>query len=129
MTESQVKIETFQNLLIDIATSGNHEEEDYKKLRAELIENKEINNLLPNFVQTNRTKSQFWQFIKRKFSSYGERRAFIWAEISKALTYLETKQNGIINETATPLKNSIKNTLIWSGQKQCKEKPMTQRVQ
>lgn len=101
MTELQVKIEKFQNLLIEIATGRTREEEDYKKLRKELVGNNEIKNLLPFFVETNRTTAQFWQFIKGKFSSYAERRTYIWTEFSKVLNYLETKQNGIIDESTT----------------------------
>lgn len=97
MTELQEKIESFQNLLVDIATSGNRTEEDenFKQIRASLIGNNEIKDHLPDFVKTNRTVAQFWQFIKGKFSNYAERRTFIWNEFAKTLDYVETKQNGI----------------------------------
>lgn len=103
MTELQEKIESFQNLLVDIATSGNRpdEEDNFKQLRNVLIGNNEIKDLLPDFVKTNRTVAQFWQFIKAKYSSYAERRTFIWAEFYKVLKYVETKQNGIIAKSAT----------------------------
>ena len=103
MTELQEKIESFQNLLVDIATSGNRPEEEvnFKQLRTVLIGNNEIKDLLPDFVKTNRTVAQFWQFIKSKYSSYAERRAFLWTEFSKVLNYVETKQNGIIAKSAT----------------------------
>ena len=52
-------------------------------------------------MQTNRTTPQFWQFIKLKFPTYGERRNYLWTEFSKALNYLETNQRGIINESTT----------------------------
>jgi hypothetical protein len=97
MTELQEKIESFQNLLIDIATSGNRPEEDenFKQLRTALIGNIEINNQLPDFVKTNRSVSQFWQFIKRKFSTYTDRKDYIWNEFASVLDYIEAKQNGI----------------------------------
>jgi hypothetical protein len=103
MTELQEKIESFQNLLVDIATSGNRpeEEENFKKLRTSLIGNKEIENHLPDFVKTNRTVAQFWQFIKGKISSYAERRTYIWDEFATVLNYLEAKQNGIIDNVKT----------------------------
>jgi hypothetical protein len=103
MTELQEKIESFQNLLVDIATSGNRpdEEENFKKLRNALIANNEIINQLPDFVKTNRTVAQFWQFIKGKFSSYAERRTYLWDEFATVLNFLEAKQNGIIDNANT----------------------------
>ena len=101
MTELEIKIETLQNLLISIATGGSGEDEDFKKLRAELLNNNEINKILPDFIQTNRTTAQFWQFIKFKFSTYTERRNYIWSEFSKSLNYAEGKQKGIIDDSTT----------------------------
>ena len=101
MTDLQIKIETLQNMLIAIATGGGGEEDDYKKLRAELILNNQIKKYLPDFIQTNRTTGQFWQFIKFKFPSYAERRNYIWTEFSKVLNYIETKQKGIIDESTS----------------------------
>jgi len=103
MTELQEKIESFKNLLVDIATSGNRpdEEENFKKLRTVLIANNEIKNQLPDFVKTTRTVSQFWQFIKGKFKTYAERKDFIWNEFSAVLDYIEEKQNGNIYNIKT----------------------------
>lgn len=103
MTELQEKIESFQNLLVEIATSGNRpdEEENFKKLRNALIGNNEIINQLPDFVKTNRTVAQFWQFIKGKFSSYAERRTYLWNEFATVLNFLEAKQNGIVDNVNT----------------------------
>lgn len=97
MTELQEKIQSFQNLLVDIATSGNRpeEEENFKKLRNDLIGNNEIINQLPDFVKTNRTVAQFWQFIKGKFSSYAERRTYLWNEFATVLNLLEAKKMGL----------------------------------
>jgi hypothetical protein len=99
MTELQIKIETLQSLMIEIATGGSGDDNEYKKLRAELLGNTEIIGLLPDFLQTNRTTGQFWQFIKFKFSTYAERRHFLWNEFSNVLNYIETKQNGIIDQS------------------------------
>ena len=115
MTELQEKIESFQNLLVDIATSGNRpeEEENFKQLRTSLIGNNEVKDHLPDFVKTNRTVAQFWQFIKGKFSSYAERRTFIWNEFAIVLDYVETKQNGIIDSgKASSQTETMKDKLI-----------------
>ena len=50
MTELQIKIETLQNLMIEIATGGSGDDEEYKKLRAELLGNTIIKRLLPDFL-------------------------------------------------------------------------------
>lgn len=115
MTELQEKIESFQNLLVDIATSGNRpdEEENFKKLRTVLIANNEIKNQLPDFVKTTRTVSQFWQFIKGKFKTYAERKEFIWNEFSAVLNYIEEKQNGnIYNIKTSGQTETMKDKLI-----------------
>lgn len=101
MTDLQIKIETLQNMLIAIATGGSCEEDEYKNLRTELINTDDIKKQLPDFLQTNRTTGQFWQFIKFKFPNYAERRNYLWAEFSRALNYVETKQKGFIDESTT----------------------------
>lgn len=115
MTELQEKIESFQNLLVDIATSGNRpdEEENFKKLRTVLIANSEIKNQLPDFVKTTRTVSQFWQYIKGKFKTYAERKEFIWNEFSAVLDYLEEKQNSnVYNIKTSGQTETMKDKLI-----------------
>lgn len=101
MKDLQTKIETLQNLLIAIATGGSCEDEDYKNLRNELLNNTEIKSYLPEFLLTIRTSGQFWQFIKFKFSTYVERRQYLWNEFSNVLNYIETKQNGIIDKSTS----------------------------
>jgi hypothetical protein len=103
MTDLQLEIETLQNMLIAIATSnssaGNNSE--YQRFRTNFINNTEINNLIPDFLKTNRTTEQFWQFIKYKFGSYAERRNYIWTEFTKVLNFLESKQKGIVDNSTS----------------------------
>jgi hypothetical protein len=82
------KIETFQNLLVDISTGG-ESQADYQTIRSELLSNSLIKDVLPSFLATNRTPAQFWQFIKGKFPTYAERRTFLWDSFSKALVIAE----------------------------------------
>lgn len=56
------------------------------------MSNPTFKELLPNWIITNRNLDQFWQFIKYKFSTYAERRNFIYSELNPLLHYLETKQ-------------------------------------
>src|SRR5699024_6697971 len=51
--------------------------------------NSTLEDLVPQFVRTNRNLSQFWQFIKYKFKHYAERRDFIWGEFNPLLDALE----------------------------------------
>jgi superfamily II DNA/RNA helicase len=101
MNDLQLKVETLQNMLISIATGGSEDADEYKKLRAELIANVELSKLLPKFLQTNRTTEQFWQFIKFQYSTYAERRNFIWSEFTDVLNYLESKQKGVLDESTS----------------------------
>ncbi|MFM2284878.1 MAG: hypothetical protein RLZZ543_375 [Bacteroidota bacterium] len=115
MTELQEKIESFKNFIVYIATTfcRSEEEENYKQLRTFLIGNDEIKDHLPDFVKTNRSVAQFWQFIKTKFTSYSERRTFIWSEFTSVLDYIETKQNGNIDKTkSSGQTESMKEKLI-----------------
>lgn len=109
MSELQLSVEAFQNLLVDVATANNRDDITYKKLRKELIDKDEIKSLLPDFIFTARTVEQFWQFIKRKFDNYSDRRVFIWGEFTSILDYLETAQNGLVNE-------SLSSTLVKFNQ-------------
>jgi len=89
--EQLIRIETFKNLLIGIATGGGFNDEDYKSIRLELLGIEEISSLLPEFTKTNRNCHEFWQFIKFKFKTYAERRTYIADEFSKLLDYIEQK--------------------------------------
>ena len=51
-------------------------------------------------MKTTRTIDQFWNFIKGRFSTYQERREFLWGEFAPVLNYLEKK-------TTSPLEESI----------------------
>lgn len=53
MKEIQTKIETLQNMLTDIATGGSGIDDEFKKLRSDLLSIDEINDLIPDFVKTN----------------------------------------------------------------------------
>jgi hypothetical protein len=97
MTDLQIDIESLQNMLIAIATGSRGDNAEYQRLRSNLIHNDEINKLLPDFLRTNRSTAQFWQFIKFKFGSYAERRDYIWNEFLGILNYIESKQKGIID--------------------------------
>lgn len=93
-------VEYFQNNLVSKATGGDFDNQSYTYIRTKLINNKELENLLPNWIETNRTIQQFWSFIKLKYNHYIERREFLWNEFAPVLNYLEKK-------STSPLEKSI----------------------
>lgn len=93
-------VQYFQNGIVSRAVGGSFDDQLYSAVRTKLIENKSIEQLLPSWIKTKRTVDQFWDFIKGRFSTYAERKAFLWEEFSPALNYLEGK-------TTSPLKTSI----------------------
>lgn len=101
MDNLQSKIERLQDLLESRATGGFGDDKEYKSLRNDLLINTQIKSLLPKFLEANRTIEQFWQFIKYEYSTYAERRKYIWDEFSKVLNYLEFKERSVIDNIAT----------------------------
>jgi len=81
--------EALQNLLISQATGGNEDDAEFVRLRQMMLANPALEPLLPRFLRTCRNLSQFWQFIKFKFSTYAERRDYIWGEFRPMLEAVE----------------------------------------
>jgi hypothetical protein len=84
------KAQYLQNMLINFATGNDAKNAEYQELRQHFLSNPAIKSKLPSWVRTKRDLSEFWQFIKFKFSTYAERRSYIWDEFSPLLEYLET---------------------------------------
>lgn len=86
------RAEYLLNMLITFSTGGQAEESDYTQIRRHFLSNPMYENLIPRWIKTNRNLDQFWQFIKHEYSSYAERRRFLWEQLNPLLEYLETKQ-------------------------------------
>jgi hypothetical protein len=86
--------ELLQNILLSHATGGSEDEAEYRELRQLFLELEETESLVPRFVRTCRNLSHFWEFIKSKFPTYRERRAFIRAEFQPLLDTLERMGSG-----------------------------------
>ncbi|WP_186118535.1 hypothetical protein [Burkholderia gladioli] len=84
------QIEGLQNHLVNVATGGDSRGQEYKEDRAFLLSKPELARFTPRFIKTCRSTGEFWQFIKNKFPTYQERRAFIWEEFRPLLDYLES---------------------------------------
>src|SRR6266446_3650475 len=98
------KVQTIQDLLIARATGEISDDREYVSLRSELLSHPETNARLPTFVIRCRQLSQFWPLIKGRFSTYAERRQFIWSEFRACLDYLETGLTPIEVDAAAALK-------------------------
>lgn len=74
MTDEQllIHIESFQNLVVGIATGGARDDDadrEYSKLRKSLVGSR-IDSQLPRFVRTCRDTAQFWSHITSKYPTY-----------------------------------------------------------
>lgn len=73
------KLEELQHIFIARATHGEYDDEEYRTLRTELIENSQLADRLPRFVRTSknlsfgRTSSEFPRTTKSGVSIYGPR--------------------------------------------------------
>jgi len=92
-------VEYFQDGVIARATGSDFDNQLYTTVRTKLIGNKALEKLLPEWIKTKRTIDQFWTFIKGRFSTYQERRDFLWSEFSPILNYLEKKSTSPLEES------------------------------
>jgi hypothetical protein len=84
------KVETFQNMLISYATGDTTlDENEFKRLREELLKEPSIKDRLPRFVRTHRDFKQFWGMIKKQSDNYRGRREYLWEEFRPVLEFLE----------------------------------------
>jgi len=92
-------IQYWQDGLVSRATGGEFSGELYSYIRSKLLKETVFEKYLPAWIRTNRTVDQYWFFIKNRYSSYAERRQFLWNEFSELLSYLELKVESPLNET------------------------------
>lgn len=107
MTTALDKVRQLKDIFIARATGGDTSNEEYSKLRIELLRDSAVRDRLPQFVRTCDELSKFWGFIKPRFSTYQERRMFIWEEFSSLIASLE--QNIIV---AHPADDNISAILV-----------------
>jgi len=101
------KVSRLQAICIAHATSDDADNDEYIKLRQELINDNEVRDILPQFIRCFNDLSQFWNYIRPKFKTYKERREFIWGEFRPLCEAIE--QNTI---SAQPADNDISSILI-----------------
>ena len=95
------RVQALQNMLIAISTGQPADSSDYTELRNYLLENSEYKQLLPSFVRTTREINQFWPFIKNKYATYAERRAYIWQGFTPILDFMEGKNKAPLDKSTS----------------------------
>lgn len=83
------RAEALQNILIDSATGGRVSDVEYKELREYFVSLEAVSNIVPKWLKTHRSLSQFWPFIQRLSPTYAGRREFLWAEFEGLLAWAE----------------------------------------
>ena len=99
-------VELLQNLLVARAT-GNGAEADnatYQAIRQSIRSDQSLYQAMPAFVRNCRSLGQFWEYIKSEFSSYAERRAFLWDEFRPVI---ETLEGGDRNPAIESIQESL----------------------
>ncbi len=95
------KAERLKSVVMSYATGTAGDDGEYVRVRREFVQSDDLRELLPSFIRTYRNLSEFWGFIKLKFSTYSERRHYIRVEFEPLLTHLEARQS-----RSTPLASS-----------------------
>jgi hypothetical protein len=83
------KLDWLKNQLIQRATGGTMDDNEYSTIRQELVGEELLRDKLPDFLHRCRNSQEFWGYIKTKFAHYQERRDYLRDEFNPALTFLE----------------------------------------
>lgn len=83
------KVSYLASLLTSRATGLKADDDEYDVLRRELLSDQSLNGMMPTFLRQHRDLDAFWGYIKNKFSTYAERRAYISEQFTPVLDTLE----------------------------------------
>lgn len=89
-----VKLEQFKSGLIEAATNGSFDNNEYNSLRSEFLNHPLIKDKLPRFIKIYRTPLEFRRYMQEKYGHYAERRSFITEEMNNIIFYVEECDNG-----------------------------------
>ena len=98
------KVSYLVSLLTSKATGLKADDNEYAILRKEVLSNATLSKMMPNFLRQHRDLDAFWGYIKPKFSTYAERRAYLSEQFTPALDTLE------FGQPFRPQQNSVPNT-------------------
>ena len=90
MVETTISdLEGLQALLVKHATGGGGDENRYIDLRRKVLADHKLLTAAPPFLKMCRSLDHFWQYIKTNFSTYAERRAFLWESFNPLIEAVE----------------------------------------
>jgi hypothetical protein len=101
------RAEYLQSIIISRATGGEYNNDHYNLIRKEFLDNPTYKTIIPNFIKNNRNLEQFWQFIKNKYSTYAERRSYIWEQFRPLLDNVESSNSIPAEKTITSSLNQF----------------------
>ena len=80
-----------QNIMMAFATGRRQlgDEDQYVSIRKALMQDADTKQRLPQAVRVYRSLDHFWDFIKRKYGTYAERREYLRGEFEPLLRFLE----------------------------------------
>jgi Abortive infection C-terminus len=84
-----------------VAREGLEPDATYETLRKLVITDPRSKKLAPEFLKTNRSLPQFWNFIKGQFAHSSERREFIWGAFAPLQDQLEGKGRAPADENVS----------------------------
>ena len=88
--ELLAKVEKARELYVAFATHSREiKYEELESVRNELLAEPQLKSVIPDWFIKNRHGSQFWDFIKGKFSTYQERRVFLNDEFGEITEFIE----------------------------------------
>ena len=101
------KAQRMQDELLSFSTGGGgfeNSDEMFRGLRSELLAIPDVQDLIPDFIRQHRDRNSFWQFIKRRFRHYSERRDFLWESFRPLLERLEADEG---HPSARPIEAAL----------------------
>lgn len=113
------RVEMLKAILMSRATgSGFDADRRYGELRRLLLADAVFRDLLPRFIKTHTTLSEFWSMIKGVSPNYAGRREFLRKEFEPAIDFLEARENGECPISIAPIQ-SFDSTHVRQGWDKC----------
>ncbi len=85
------RVTMLQDMLVGQATGSGLDDALYQEMRKELIEDRELKDLVPDFVQRYRNGGALWGYFKSVSPHWQPRREQIWTAFGPLLDYLERR--------------------------------------
>lgn len=106
----------------DIATGGQAHYEDYEAARRGILEESSLASVMPVWLRSARSGSQYWAFIKRKYRTYADRREFLSAEFDPLFSVAEIGGTGPLVAALTKLSEAGTPESVQDAWQKCLER-------